>query len=164
MGKVWYTLRQIFYVLFNINIKWPWLQRTRHQILGKLFPDCSGMNLFMVSGSVRTPSSVIQVVWVVCIYDIGDIFLFIPHAHDSAQYMILTTMWNLMVSTSPWLRKLPSHYRWDITSVGIIISDNAVYNQVSYWTSLVTHWISRNVKDYRSLCTLNLSPFWLISK
>ena len=55
----------------------------------------------MVSGSVRTPSSVIQVVYVVCIYDNSDIFLFIPHAYDSAQYTILTTMWNLMVSTSP---------------------------------------------------------------
>ena len=55
----------------------------------------------MVSGSVRTPSSVIQVVCVVCIYDISDVSLFIPHAHDSVQYMISTTMWNLMVSTSP---------------------------------------------------------------
>ena len=55
----------------------------------------------MVSGSVRTPSSVIQVVCVVCIYDISDVSLFIPHSHDSAQYMISTTMWNLMVSTSP---------------------------------------------------------------
>jgi hypothetical protein len=156
MGKVWYTLRQIFYVLFNINIKWPWLQRTRHQILGKLFPDCSGMKLFMVSGSVRTPSFVIQVVWVVCICDISDVFLFIPHAHDSAQYMTLTTMWNLMVSTSPWLRKLPSHYRWDITSVGII-SDNAQFivrfptgpvwsptefRETSRITAHCVHWIS----------------------
>lgn len=66
-------------------------------------------------------------------YDISDAFHFIPHVHYSAQCMTLTTMWNLMVSISPWPRELPSHYRWDITSVVTTVDDSV---SVYPWSSI----------------------------
>lgn len=71
--------------------------------------------------------------------------------------MISTTMWNSMVSISPWPRKLPSHYRWDFAFVVTIVNDN-----VRFMISLPTRAAFR--RDRHSLCASDLVPFWLVLK
>lgn len=130
MGKVLYTLRQssvlsdIKWSLegtledledkapsFRRNASWLFLKKTFHG--------------FWLSKKLLAPWSR----WNggVCNMALVMLSFFIPHARYSAQCMTSTTMWNLMVSISPWPRKLPSHYRWDIYSVVTIVNDNTQF-------------------------------------